>query len=1033
MTLKHSTLRLWALVVLCGILGGLLFSQDALQNRVIASNQPSAAISLGNGRWIVIRLYYDSQERLNAVAGELDIWEVHRDEGYVIAMVPPAQRDWLVSLNYRVEVDEEKTALVQAPLAPLDPRYHYFDSDYENPNGLYVYNANSPYGVLQNINNAYPDLTELIDIGDAWEGTHGGHNRDMWVMRITNENPAYGDPNDKPAFFLMAEIHAREVSTPELAIRYIKYLTSGYNGLGGYGLDADVTWMVDWHVVYVLVMQNPDGHRVDEEDTSAYRRKNMDNDDGCADPGSWGIDLNRNHNFLWGCCGGSSSNPCSETFRGPGTPPDPNMIPDPETLAFQDFIQTVIPDYNGPNGPYEIAPASPITTTGVFISLHSYSDEILWPWYLQPYYPPPPDAARLEAIGRKFAFFNGYDPTGTIGYTVDGSANYWTYGVLGIPAYTFEVGPASGACGGFFPPYGCIDGIEGMPRNFWAENRPVFVYATKIARQPYQIAYGPDTQNLVVVPDHVYPGEPITLNGNVADHRYGSDPLRPITAAEYFVDQPGSDGNGNSMNPADGSWGGLSENVTAVIDTTGLAPGQHYALVHGRNDNGVWGPFTAIFFYINPPVSLTPESAQGQADPGQTIQYVLQVENLSDTPETYNVLLESAWPISATAIVGPVPAGGTAALEVQVTVPTTATHGESDTAIVTVVSQAYPTYSDSSSLLSTANYYEPGVEPESESGLGFPGALVSYTLTLTNLGNITDTFDLSAAGLWTVTLPASLGPLGVGRSIEFVVNVTVPLDAAPGDSDLTTVTISSQGNPAQTAQALLTTEVALRGPNISPNQASRFGDPGATVSYTFQVTNLGPEADTFNITVINADWPTSAPASVGPLGPGETTVLEVDVTIPINALSGEFDDAVIHLTSPLPGSIVATADLCTTANTIYDIAALTEIDAQTIYASTAPVTYTLLVTNTGNITDTFDVAVTTAWLASYQATVGPLGPRESTTLLILIYAPIGVSGGESDLALVTLTSQGNPERQRQLTLTTTTAWFDTYVPILVKQ
>ena len=48
------------------------------------------------------------------------------------------------------------------------------------------------------------------------------------------------------------------------------------------------------------------GHRVDEEDTSAYRRKNMDNDDGCPYADSWGIDLNRNHSFLWGCCGGSS-------------------------------------------------------------------------------------------------------------------------------------------------------------------------------------------------------------------------------------------------------------------------------------------------------------------------------------------------------------------------------------------------------------------------------------------------------------------------------------------------------------------------------------------------------------------------------------------------------------------------------------------------------------------------------------------------------------------------------------------------------
>jgi len=79
----------------------------------------------------------------------------------------------------------------------------------------------------------------------------------MWALRITNEDPVYGAIEDKPAFFLFASIHAREVATPELAIRYIKYLTSGYNGQGGYGLDADATWLVNHNVVYVWVLHNP--------------------------------------------------------------------------------------------------------------------------------------------------------------------------------------------------------------------------------------------------------------------------------------------------------------------------------------------------------------------------------------------------------------------------------------------------------------------------------------------------------------------------------------------------------------------------------------------------------------------------------------------------------------------------------------------------------------------------------------------------------------------------------------------------------
>ena len=571
---------------------------------------------------VVVRLYFQDQAHLNAVAGELDIWEVHPQDHYAVVALQPAEYQWLRGLGYRLETDAEKTTLLGIE-APLDPRFYYFDDYYSNANNLYIVNF------LQDTTTAYPGLTELYDVGDAWEASHGGHPRDMWVLRITNEDPAYGPIEDKPVFYLFATIHAREVAVPELAIRYIKYLTSGYNGQGGYGVDPDVTWLVNHHVAYVLVMQNPDGHVVNEQNTGAYRRKNMDNDDGCADPGTWGVDLNRNHNFKWGCCGGSSGNPCAETYRGP------SRGSEPETIAFQTHFAGVVPDQNGPNGDDEIAPASPMTTTGIFISLHSYSDLILWPFGFSP--GGAPNHTQLQTIARKFAYYNGYSPDGFL-YTVDGSSDDWAYGKFGIAAYTFEVGPSSGSCGGFFPAYGCIDGIDGMPRNFWNENRPAFLYAHKIARTPYLTAYGPDTQNLAVTPDEVPQGTPVNLTANIADHRYGGDPLQPIYGAEYFLDAPGEDGTGLAMSPADGSWGGMSENAVATVDTTSLAPGRHYILVHGLNDDGVWGPFTAVF--LTTTLGTSPEVISLEAAPtripivyGQaTVTATLTLSNGTPTP-----------------------------------------------------------------------------------------------------------------------------------------------------------------------------------------------------------------------------------------------------------------------------------------------------------------------------------------------------------------------------------------------------------------
>jgi PKD repeat protein len=550
---------------------------------------------------VVVRLYFHDREHLNAVAGELDIWEVHPAGLYVVVAVKPAEYQWLEEMGYRLEIDAEKTALLGIE-APLDPRFHYFDD--------YFYNSNDRYMVdfMQDTNAAYPDLTELVDIGNAWEGDHGGYDRDMWVLRITNEDPAYGAIEDKPAFFLFAGIHAREVAIPELAIRYIKYLTTGYNGEGGYDVDPDVTWLVNFNTLYVLVSQNPDGHVINEQDAGAYWRKNVDNDDGCPDPNSWGVDLNRNHSFLWGCCGGSSGSPCSETYRGPSAGSEP------ETEAFQDYFATVMLDQNGPNGDDEIPPAAPDDATGIFLTLHSYQDEIYWPWAFDDYGPAPNDA-QLETIGWKLAYFTGYEPAGTIDYDVDGASDDWTYGKFGVASFTFEVGPFYGSCGGFFPAYECIDGAPGYSENFWAENKPTFLYMHKIARTPYMTSYGPDTEDVVVTPDSVPQGAPVDLTATIADHRLPDDPLppQPIAAAEYFLDAPGEDGTGIAMSPSDGSWGGITEGAEAVVDTSSLAPGKHLILVHGQNDDGDWGPFTAVF--LSTTVGTPPEEMGLEASP----------------------------------------------------------------------------------------------------------------------------------------------------------------------------------------------------------------------------------------------------------------------------------------------------------------------------------------------------------------------------------------------------------------------------------
>ncbi len=129
------------------------------------------------------------------------------------------------------------------------------------------------------------------------------------------------------------------------------------------------------------------------------------------------------------------------------------------------------------------------------------------------------------------------------------------------------------------------------------------MYANKIAGKPFITTYGPDSQNLAVDPTSLHAGLPVNFTGTVLDQRYQSDPLVPISAAEYFIDRPGTNGTGIALSPADCSWGSTTEDVEGIVDTIALLEGEHYILLHRKNQNNVWEPFTAVFLDVTTPTT----------------------------------------------------------------------------------------------------------------------------------------------------------------------------------------------------------------------------------------------------------------------------------------------------------------------------------------------------------------------------------------------------------------------------------------------
>jgi hypothetical protein len=86
--------------------------------------------------------------------------------------------------------------------------------------------------------------------------------------------------------------------------------------------------------------------------------------------------------------------------------------------------------------------------------------------------------------------------------------------------------------------------------------------------------------------------------------------------------------------------------------------------------------------------------------------------------------------------------------------------------------------------------------PVVQGGSGLPGQTVVYTFTLINHGNYTDTFNVTASGVWAATLPiTSAGPIGDGQGFQFTVNVAIPAVITGVVSDTTTVVARSAFDP----------------------------------------------------------------------------------------------------------------------------------------------------------------------------------------------------------------------------------------------
>jgi uncharacterized membrane protein/subtilisin family serine protease len=365
-----------------------------------------------------------------------------------------------------------------------------------------------------------------------------------------------------------------------------------------------------------------------------------------------------------------------------------------------------------------------------------------------------------------------------------------------------------------------------------------------------------------------------------------------------------------------------TQNVAVTFDATDLTAGEYTAALNVYQISNSLGsstdavsvtlPVMLTVIPMTTGVSLTPETDAMNGDPGEVVEYMLTVENTGNFTDTFDLAVDSAvWDTQLSEASVELAAGDTADVSVMVTVPTDAMAGDMDVATITATSQRDNMVMDDSMLTTTANaVYGAVLAPDTQDGYGDPGAMVEYTVTLTNTGNDMDTFALTYKGDWEATLPVTSTELDSGESLDFVVQVMVPTDAMAGDVDEGAVVVSSAGSGSDIWAMVNTYANAVYGFELMPEMYGKSGMPGSVVTYTLELTNLANITDTFTLTY-TAGWETVVPMEFE-LAAGESTMFDVVVTIPMDAAKGDFDVAMITVISAGDGS-EAMSELTTTA------------------------------------------------------------------------------------------------------------------------
>jgi uncharacterized membrane protein len=343
-----------------------------------------------------------------------------------------------------------------------------------------------------------------------------------------------------------------------------------------------------------------------------------------------------------------------------------------------------------------------------------------------------------------------------------------------------------------------------------------------------------------------------------------------------------------------------SETITLTVNVPSDAQGGDYEIqVRGtsQGDTSEYSDIlliTTIIPYVYD-VHLSSDDTDKSSKPGEIMVFNITCENQGDIEDTVNITISEEiieWCTLADDhfVLGP---GEFNTTTVEVDVPSDAQGGDFYF-YVTGFSLGDPTKYHDIRITATVDpwIYALDLISYKTAKTTFAGESVTYTMTVENIGELNDTFDLTKSGTykdWGDLSPTfvSLVPYS---SEEISLTVDVPYEASGGDY-LIKVKARSQTDTSKFVELTFTTTVTpfVFDYDLSPENQYSDVPLGATEIFEILVENTGNYQETINLELSGAkvEWGYLDPANIT-LGPGAFKDVYLRVYVPLDSPPGNY-------------------------------------------------------------------------------------------------------------------------------------------------